>query len=117
MLPKIKRYILLFVLAIVIGASAILSVFFNFGKGGKNYSQETSSGANLPTGSPEEVSSPSRVSTEGSVQIEVTPQNIASASESWAFSVSLNTHSYDLTEDLILAVELRDESGTTHKPI
>lgn len=52
-------------------------------------------------------------SNEGGVTIEITPQSISDG----VFAVSLNTHSVNLSDDLMQVTNLNDESGKKYLPI
>lgn len=47
---------------------------------------------------------------EGPVSLKVTPKDL------WNFEVSLDTHSEELSEDLVAVSDLVDDQGKSHKP-
>lgn len=55
----------------------------------------------------------SQVDDRGGVKINITPQNILEGE----FKVVLDTHSVDLSEDLVKVTTLKDENGKEYKPI
>ena len=50
------------------------------------------------------------------VTINVTPKNLASNAGSWEFAVVLDTHSQDLSDDLVKSSLLLDGAGGQHSP-
>jgi hypothetical protein len=50
------------------------------------------------------------------VTINVTPKNLASDADSWEFAVVLDTHSQDLSDDLVKSSLLLDGAGGQHSP-
>lgn len=58
-----------------------------------------------------------QTSDEGQVEVAVTPVgDFASEAETWDFTISLNTHSVELAEDLAQVSVLIDEQGTEYLP-
>ena len=55
-------------------------------------------------------------STDGGVTVKVTPKSIGPADGQWEFSVVLDTHSADLSDDLVLSAILTTNDGRTFKP-
>jgi|SRR3989339_1021729 len=55
-------------------------------------------------------------SNEGPVSVAVTPLDLETASPSWSFDVTLNTHSEEIGEDLVAVSELLDDAGKIYKP-
>ena len=51
------------------------------------------------------------------VTVTVAPQDLASSSKTWDFKVVLDTHSQELTDDLVKTATLLDDKGTRHVPI
>ena len=51
------------------------------------------------------------------VSVAVTPANLAAGAKMWEFSVVLDTHSQDLTDDLAQSAVLLDERGNRFKPL
>lgn len=74
-------------------------------------SQVPVSSAPVPVGIPPQTNS------EGNVEIVVQPKSIRSDSPTWNFDVSLETHSVELSQDLVQVSELANETGTAFKPI
>jgi len=58
-----------------------------------------------------------QISSEGSVEIEVTPITISDTSDTWQFKMILNTHSVELDQDLTTASILIDDEGNEHRPL
>lgn len=54
-------------------------------------------------------------STEGPVSVAVTPKSLE-ASTPWDFDITLNTHSEELSEDLVAVSELLNDQGKSYKP-
>jgi hypothetical protein len=57
-----------------------------------------------------------RSSTSG-VTVAVTPQNLAAGARSWDFKVVLDTHSQDLSDDLVKSAVLLDDKAGRHVPV
>lgn len=55
-----------------------------------------------------------RENTEGPVTVSVTP---SFGNEFWNFTVGLNTHTVEISQDLTLISELIDDSGKVYKPL
>lgn len=55
-------------------------------------------------------------SNEGPVTVAVTPQSLGT-SATWDFAISLNTHSEELSQDLVAVSELVDDQGNSYKPL
>lgn len=54
--------------------------------------------------------------TERSVTVAVTPQGLADGAASWDFKIVLDTHSADLSDDLVKSTILVDSGGNRHAP-
>jgi hypothetical protein len=52
----------------------------------------------------------------GGVSVSVTPKEVAPSAATWEFSVGLNTHSQDLSDDLVKSPVLIDAQGGKHAP-
>jgi len=50
------------------------------------------------------------------VSVSVTPKDVAPGAAVWEFSIALNTHSQNLSEDLVKAAVLIDGQGGRHAP-
>jgi hypothetical protein len=59
----------------------------------------------------------SRTSSAAGVTVKVTPQDVAPGAASWIFAVVLDTHSRDLSDDLVKNAALIDTQGARHAPI
>lgn len=57
-----------------------------------------------------------RESNDGPVSVAVTPQSVEEGASSWNFDITLNTHSEELSEDLIAVSQLIDDQGKSYKP-
>jgi hypothetical protein len=51
------------------------------------------------------------------VTLAVTPINLAAGAKSWDFSVVFDTHTQDLSDDLLKAARLRDDKGNEFAPL
>lgn len=56
-------------------------------------------------------------SSAGGVTIAVTPQNISGDIKTWTFKVALDTHSQDLSDDLVKSSLLLDGTGGRYAPV
>ena len=56
-------------------------------------------------------------SSSGGVTIVVTPQNLTAGAKSWDFKIVLETHSTDLSDDLVKSTVLLDGTGSQHVPV
>ena len=56
-------------------------------------------------------------SSAGGVTVAVTPQSFAAGAKSWDFKIALDTHSADLSDDLVKSAVLLDGTGGTHAPV
>ncbi len=56
-------------------------------------------------------------SSAGGVTIAVTPQNVTGDVKTWDFKVTLDTHSQDLSDDLVKSSLLLDGTGGQHAPV
>jgi hypothetical protein len=59
----------------------------------------------------------SRVSSVGGVTVKVTPANFATGEKTWDFAIVLDTHSADLTDDLVKSSLLLDGTGGQYAPL
>ncbi len=58
-----------------------------------------------------------QISNEGQVEVTVTPGDLSGDSKTWDFTVSLNTHSVELGEEMAKAAFLDDGGGAWRAPI
>jgi hypothetical protein len=58
-----------------------------------------------------------RTSSAAGVTVKVTPQDVTPGAATWAFAVVLDTHSRDLSDDLVKDSVLVDARGTRYAPI
>ena len=56
-------------------------------------------------------------SSAGGVTVAATPQNVAADAKTWDFKIVLDTHSGDLSDDLLKTAMLLDGTGTQHVPV
>jgi hypothetical protein len=56
-------------------------------------------------------------SAEAGVAVSVAPQAIVAGAKTWDFSVALNTHSQDLSDDLAKTTLLVDERGVEYRTV
>jgi hypothetical protein len=59
---------------------------------------------------------PARTSSARGVTTKVTPRNLASNAGSWEFAIVLDTHSQELSDDLVKSSLLLDGAGGRHSP-
>lgn len=59
----------------------------------------------------------SQKSSDRGVTIAVTPQNLVAGASTWDFKIVLDTHSGDLSDDLLKTAALLDGTGTRHAPV
>ena len=78
-----------------------------------------SGGPEISAGSDKELARglETKTNSEGPVEVSVTPRRMVPTDTEWSFEISLDTHSYDLNDDLLAASELRDEQGNAYKPV
>jgi hypothetical protein len=60
---------------------------------------------------------PTQKSADRGVTVAVTPQNLAAGAANWDFKVVLDTHSADLSDDLVKTTVLVDGSGRRYTPV
>jgi hypothetical protein len=60
---------------------------------------------------------PAARSSERGVTVAVTPQQLSPSAASWDFKVVLDTHSQDLSDDLLKSAVLLDGKGGKHSPV
>ena len=58
-----------------------------------------------------------RSSTAAGVTVKVTPKDVAPGSATWTFVVVLDTHSQDLSDDLVKSSVLLDAQGVRYAPL
>lgn len=51
------------------------------------------------------------------VTVAVTPGNLAAGAKTWDFAIVLDTHSQDLSDDLLQSAVLVDDRGNEHKAL
>ena len=56
-------------------------------------------------------------SSDRGVTVAVTPQNVSAGAARWDFKVALDTHSADLSDDLVKSAVLLDGKGGQHAPV
>lgn len=88
---------------------------FSINIGPKNAS--TSTNTVSPTQNQNSNNSLTKESSEGPVTVAITPQSLDPNSSTWNFEISLNTHSEELSADLVAVSELTDDQGKSYKPI
>ena len=54
---------------------------------------------------------------QGGVTVAVTPTDLGSSARVWAFKIVLDTHSQDLSDDLVKSAVLLDGQGRESKPV
>ncbi len=60
---------------------------------------------------------PAQTSSARGVTIKATPKNLASNAGSWEFAMVLDTHSADLSDDMVKSSLLRDGAGGQYAPL
>lgn len=58
-----------------------------------------------------------RTNSTAGVTVKVTPKDVAPGSATWAFDIVLDTHSQELSDDLVKASVLLDAQGVRYPPI
>lgn len=58
-----------------------------------------------------------RTSNAAGVSVSVTPKLVAADAPAWEFGIALNTHSQDLSDDLVKSSVLIDSKGGRHAPV
>lgn len=53
----------------------------------------------------------------GGITVKVTPKDLAAEARRWEFKVVLDTHSADLSQDLVKSATLIDAAGRSHAPL
>ena len=56
-------------------------------------------------------------SSDRGVTVAVTPQNLSAGAKSWDFKIVLDTHSADLSDDLVKSTVLLDGTSGKHAPV
>src|SRR5262249_21727478 len=56
-------------------------------------------------------------SSAGGVTVAVTPQDVSGKSKTWSFNVVLDTHTQDLSDDLLRTAALFDDNGGKYDPV
>ena len=56
-------------------------------------------------------------SSDRGVTVAVTPQNLSDDAKIWDFKIVLDTHSADLSDDLVKSAVLLDGTGAQHTPV
>lgn len=56
-------------------------------------------------------------SSDRDVTVSVTPHNLSSDAKTWDFKIVLDTHSQDLSDDLMKSAVLLDGTGARHAPV
>jgi hypothetical protein len=56
-------------------------------------------------------------SSDRGVTVDVTPQNLSGGAKTWDFKIVLDTHSADLSDDLVKSAVLLDGTGAQHAPV
>ena len=59
----------------------------------------------------------SRTSATSGVTVKVTPKNVASSAATWEFAIVLDSHTQDLSDDLLKSARLIDGENKQHAPI
>src|SRR5688500_2837217 len=58
-----------------------------------------------------------RTSTAGGVTVKVTPKVLSTGAPVWEFAVVLDTHSQELSDDLVKAAAMVEPGGTRYAPV
>ncbi len=59
----------------------------------------------------------SRIDTQGTVTVKVTPLELSSKAVEWKFDIGLNTHTVELDQELVEIAMLVDNQGKEYRPI
>ena len=95
--------------AVLLAAAAVSYSIVTGGAIGVSAALAASSGAANPN-------LPAQTSSARGVTTKVTPRNLASNAGSWEFAIVLDTHSQDLSDDLVKSSLLLDGAGGRHSP-
>jgi hypothetical protein len=60
---------------------------------------------------------PAQKDTANGVTVSVTPGNLDRGSKTWDFTIVLDTHTQDLSDDLVKSVVLADDRGNEFQPL
>lgn len=105
-----RSAIFLLIAIAAVGALGLAS----FSKNDKNPTAENSLGeARDSSGGTWE----SKVSAEGEVTVKITPLELSSKASEWRFEVGINTHSLELSQNLVDVAVLVDGQGKEYRPI
>lgn len=110
-----NKLTIIFIAILVVILVVTLNGSFSINIGPKNTST-----TNRPVNSSQNTTSnglATKESSEGPVSVSATPTNLGNGSSSWDFAIALNTHSEDLTADLVAVSELIDDQGKSYKPV
>ena len=58
---------------------------------------------------------PPQTNSEGNIEVIVQPKNLSTSSSTWEFDVTLDTHSVELSEDMVKVSELVDDTGKVYQ--
>lgn len=103
--------IVIAVLFIILTATLSGSLSINIGRKSTNTSANANGLVQNTNSSLE-----TKESNEGPVTVTVTALSLENASSTWDFKIVLNTHSEELSEDLVAVSELLDGRGKSYKP-
>lgn len=108
-----KKIIIIFIAVLFVIMTAALKNSFSINIGSKNSStpNNVTTSAQNKSGSLE-----AKENNEGAVSIAVTPRSLENGSSTLDFEIALNTHSGDLSANLVAASELVDDQGNLYKP-
>lgn len=105
-----KNLTIIFIVILLVILAVKLKDSFSINIGPKNISTPTNATSTASSGLG------TKESSESPVTIAVTPRALEESSTSWDFEIALNTHSEELSADLVAVSELVDDSGKSYKP-
>lgn len=114
-----KITVIIAILLVILTIKLKDSFSINIGSKNRSTSTTVNNSASSNTASGETTQNQSsgletRESNDGPVSVAVTPRSLESAS--WDFDITLNTHSEELSEDLVAVSQLIDDQGKSFKP-
>lgn len=101
---------IIFIVILLVILAVELKDSFSINIGPKNISTPTNSANPALSGLG------TKESGEGPVTVAATPKSLEEGLTSWDFEIALNTHSEELSADLVAVSELIDNQGKSYKP-
>lgn len=110
-----KKLTIIFIAILLVILVVKVKDSFSINIGPKNASTSTNT-VNLTQNKNSNSSLETKENTEGPVSVAVTPRSLENGSSAWSFDITLNTHSEELSEDLVAVSELVDDQGKSYRP-